>query len=204
MSTVFYDWQPGVMIKKVLFKKNRTIKLLSLKILYGTLALIVMGIVYMVMESNIMGNGGTPLQKTALSDLRLPKAALVWSRNKVIMYSMLEPWNPTPVTNGESPRWSPDGSLVVFTKNTDVWIMKRDFSKQRMLFKDVVTAGGTGAFWTRDGKGLTAINLKNTRQVLYYELASGDLSVLHDEAPPHSAVIIFHKVRNFVPEIDIF
>jgi len=124
------------------------------------------------------------------TEWRLPQAALLWTRGKMIMYSLLKPWHPVQVVDGESPRWSPDGTSIVFTRGHDVWMMDRKFGRRQLLFKDVVTEGGTGAFWTRDGKALTAINLKNPHQVLMYDLATRKISVIHDEGKPP-----FHKYR---------
>jgi len=125
------------------------------------------------------------------SGWKLPEsAALLWSRRGMIMYSELTPWNPVQVTEGENPRWSPDGTSIIFTRKNNVWMMGRNFSNQRQLFAGVVAEHGAGAFWTRDGKGITAINRKNPRQVLLYDLASGKISVLHDEEQPP-----FHKFR---------
>ncbi len=122
------------------------------------------------------------------AEWKLPKAALLWTRKNMIMFSMLTPWHPVQVTEGESPRWSPDGSRIVFIRGYDVWMMDRDFNKRRLLFKDVVTDGG--AFWTSDGEALTAINGKNPHQVLMYTLRSQKISVLHDESKPP-----FHNYR---------
>jgi hypothetical protein len=54
----------------------------------------------------------------------------------------------------------------------------------------VVTVGEVGAFWTRDGKGLTAINLKNPHQVLLYSMLTQKIAVVHDEGKPP-----FHNYR---------
>lgn len=109
------------------------------------------------------------------------QGALLWTRNKTIMYSKIDQWNPLPVTQGENPRWSPDGQSIVFTRNNDVWIMDVDFNNQRLLFKGVVTEGGAGAFWTRDGKGLTAILQSDSRRVILYSFQSRNTVVIHDE-----------------------
>ena len=114
----------------------------------------------------------------------LSAAELLWVRNRVIMYSKLDQWNPIAVAPGENPRWSPNGLRIVFTRGHDVWMMNHDFSEIRLIFNSVVTELGAGAFWTSDGRGITAINRNNSRQVLFYDLQTGRTGVLHDEDNP--------------------
>jgi Tol biopolymer transport system component len=178
-------------LKEDIFFSIGEIKLSPSKVFFSAVALTATFAVFLF-AGKITYNTFKPIpqDQKSIAESKLPKAALLWSRGKMIMISMLEPWNPAPATEGENPRWSPDGSSVVFTRGNDVWIMDRDFHNQRLLFQDVVTEGGAGAFWTRDGNGLTAINRKNPRQVVLYSMLTRETTVVHDEGTPP-----FHNYR---------
>lgn len=155
------------------------------ELLLGGVVLLIFFSVFQFSKTTVFQNHKKTLSdEEILSERNLIKAKLLWARDGMIMYSGLKQWNPVKVTDGENPRWSPDGASIIFTRNNNVWIMNRDFGKQRLLFKGVVTENGAGAFWTRDGKKITAIKLKNLYQVLLYDLSTGKISVIHDEAKP--------------------
>ena len=147
-------------------------------------ALLITGV--FVLISEIPGNRVVQPASSSLipAEWGLSAAELVWVRNRMIMYSKLGEWNPIVVTPGENPRWSPNGSKIVFTRGHDVWMMNHDFSEIRQIISNVVTELGAGAFWTSDGRGLTVINRNNPRQVLFYDLQTGRTGALHDEDSP--------------------
>lgn len=145
-------------------------------------AVSILGVVYLY--SQLMGvevfNHDNPSEREKFIG-NMPRSDLLWSKSGKIFFSRLKKWRPQAVTDGENPRWSPDGSRIVFTSSDDLYLMNRDFSKARMIIADVVTEFGTGGYWTLDGNGVTAIGTKNPRQVLLYDLKTRKTGIIHDE-----------------------
>jgi dipeptidyl aminopeptidase/acylaminoacyl peptidase len=112
---------------------------------------------------------------------RIPTAVLLWSHNGTVKASGLKRWKPVSITQGENPRWSPDGQKFVFTKENDVWLMRNDLAPPVKIIDDVVTEYGTGGYWSETGDGIFAIRRQDPRQVIKLELASGKESLIHDE-----------------------
>lgn len=108
-------------------------------------------------------------------------AVLLWSEDGVITGSNLKNWQPLPITKGENPRWSPDGTLIVFTRKNDAWLMANDLKKEQRFLTDIVTKTGTGAYWVPDGSGIIAIKNNNPRQVILKEVKTGKVSLIHDD-----------------------
>jgi Tol biopolymer transport system component len=113
--------------------------------------------------------------------LHLPSAVLLWSEDGWIV--MLDGANrhKKKVTNGENPRWSPDGSRFVFTRKHDVWLMDNALSKPVKVVSGAITEYGTGAYWTEQGEGIIFIPRKNSRQVVQLDLKTGKTKIIHDE-----------------------
>lgn len=123
----------------------------------------------------------TPREKLAA---RIPAAVLLWNCDGMVKVSSLKRWNPVSLTQGENPRWSPDGQQFVFTLNHDVWLMRVDLAPPIKIIENVVTEYGTGAYWSETGDGIVAIRRQNPQQVIKLELASGKMSLIHDEGQP--------------------
>ena len=115
---------------------------------------------------------------------KIPTAVLLWSEDGTVTGSSLKHWKPKAIVKGDNPRWSPDGSQFVFTKNNNVWLMQNDLTDPVKIIRNVVTESGTGAYWTEGGDGIIAFRNKNPRQVVQLELASGKIDVIHDEGRP--------------------
>ena len=112
---------------------------------------------------------------------KIPTAILLWSRDGLIMRSSIINWNPEPVTIGENPRWSPDGTMIVFSRDDDLWLINKDLSEQRKILHNIYNDYSTGGYWTGSGDAITAINKLNPKQVLKYDLATSSVTILHDE-----------------------
>ncbi len=123
----------------------------------------------------------SPRQRLAA---KIPTAVLLWSRDGVVTASRLALWKPIRITPGENPRWSPDGAGFVFTRGHDVWLMKNDLSNPMRIMKNVVTAYGTGAYWTEDGQAVVAIRRDDARKVVKLDLVSRKIHTIHDEGKP--------------------
>lgn len=123
----------------------------------------------------------TPRQRLAAA---IPTAVLLWARDGRITISRLKRWKPRSVTEGQNPRWSPDGSRFVFTREGDVWLMKNDLSGAERVLHNVVTQYGTGAYWTTDGRRIVAISRQDPRRVMELNLATRQTRVIHDESRP--------------------
>ena len=115
---------------------------------------------------------------------KIPKAVLLWSEDGIVTGSNLNKWRPISITSGENPRWSPDGSRFVFTHNNDAWLMSNDLNNKERILKNVVTETGTGAYWTNDGKRVIAIKRNNPQQVIIKNLATGKITLFHDDGKP--------------------
>ena len=115
---------------------------------------------------------------------KIPKAVLLWSEDGTVTGSNLSKWQPISITKGENPRWSPEGARFVFTLNNDAWLMSSDLKKKERILKNVVTESGTGAYWTKDGKRVIAIKNDNPRKVIIKNLASGKITLFHDDGKP--------------------
>ncbi|MEA3232888.1 MAG: hypothetical protein U9Q05_14125 [Thermodesulfobacteriota bacterium] len=131
--------------------------------------------------SLLSSEAGTPREQLIE---RIPTAILLWSEEGIVTGSSLKHWKPMPIAKGENPRWSPDGSQFVFTRENNVWLMQNDLTDPVKIIKGVVTDSGTGAYWTETGDGIVAIRNKNTRQVVQLDLASAKTKVIHDEGKP--------------------
>jgi len=114
----------------------------------------------------------------------IPTAVLLWSKDGMVTVSSLKKWNPLSITQGENPRWSPDGKKFVFTRDHAVWLMSNDFSKPVKLIEDVVTEHGTGAYWISNGDSILMIRRQKPQQVIKLELTSGKTDIIHDENRP--------------------
>ncbi len=133
--------------------------------------------------------GSPPASDTVPADRdqlarRMPGAVLLWSRNGWVTASRLSPWMPLQITQGENPRWSPDGERFVFTRGHDVYLMDNRLDRPRKILESVVTEYATGAFWTQDGHAVVAISRRNPRRVILLALDSGRRSLIHDEGRP--------------------
>ena len=106
---------------------------------------------------------------------------MLWESNGIVKASALKRWKPVTLTQGENPRWSPGGQQFVFTMNNDVWLMRIDLAPPVKIIENVVTEYGTGAYWSETGDGIVAIKRQNPQQVIKLKLASGKLSLIHDE-----------------------
>ena len=115
---------------------------------------------------------------------QIPRAVLLWSEDGVVTGSNLSNWRPVSITEGENPRWSPDGTRFVFTRNNDVWLMTGDLKKKERILRNVVTETGTGAYWTNDGKRVIAIKKNNPQQVVITNPATGKTRIFHDDGKP--------------------
>jgi len=157
-------------------------KILSGLFLLGLLALAGVGVGYFYAT----GAFSTPESLTARQKLarQIPGGVLLWSRQGMVTAARFGHWEPRSITRGENPRWAPDGRRFVFTRGHSVWLMQNDLSAPRKIMTDVFSEYATGAFWTEDGKGVVAINRKDLRQVLIYDLALGKTRLLHDERRP--------------------
>lgn len=111
----------------------------------------------------------------------MPDSILLWSEDGVVTSSELKRWAPVARFKGENPRWSPDGSQFVFTKDSDVWLVPISMTNPEKIIHDVVTETGTGAYWTETGDGIVAISSKNDRQVIRWDLQSKETQIIHDE-----------------------
>ena len=123
----------------------------------------------------------TAAEATARSNLgaTLPTAKLLWVRSDKIYFSSVASFKEQLVTSGSyaenNPRWSPDGSQILFTRVSDgVYVMKADFSGKAKLI-----SGGHTASWTRDGKAITAVDASGYK-VVQYELATKKLTTIYD------------------------
>ncbi len=116
--------------------------------------------------------------------IHIPGAVLLWAENGTIQASALAGTETRSVVRGENPRWSPDGTRFVFTRDDDVWLMDSSFSKEIRVFEHVVTDYGTGTYWTPDGHSLTMIPRENPHQIIRLELVTGEKTVIHDERIP--------------------
>ncbi len=108
-------------------------------------------------------------------------AVLLWAENGIIEAAMPATAEIRSVVRGEHPRWSPDGTRFVFTRDGDVWLMDSNFSQEIRVFENVVTDYGTGAYWTADGNSLTMIPRGNPHRVIRLDLVTGEQTVIHDE-----------------------
>jgi hypothetical protein len=119
---------------------------------------------------------------------RIPGAKVVWVRNGKIYYSPIKNWNEQKITGAETegrPRWSPDGSKIVFERQNgsswDVYTMNSDFSGA----KKIITGAHT-ADWTDNGAAVTAIKYYpgNTAQegyeVVRHTISSGQTTVIYN------------------------
>jgi len=110
---------------------------------------------------------------------RMPGARLLWVNEDRIFHSALEGFEPVLVSPSGAtevnPRWSPDGSQVLFVRQPEgVMLMDADFHDASL-----VIPGGHTASWTRDGVAITAIASDGYR-VLEYQLASGETDTVYD------------------------
>ena len=119
-------------------------------------------------------------QRNALGN-KIPTAILLWSRNGIIMRSSIRNWNPKEITVGENPRWSPDGTMIIFSRDDDLWLSNNNFTDQRKIIQGICRDYSSGGYWTDSGNAITAINKFNAKQVLIYDLTSGSITILHDE-----------------------
>jgi len=141
---------------------------------------------YFAIAKNWEKNEVESLSKKEQLFAESPFGALIWSQNGTIFGGGFNKWAPFPITKGENPRWSPDGTRILFTRGNDAWIIDKEVSNKMILIKDVVTEYGTGAYWANGGKSVVAINRKDSRKVLLLDLESRKIGLIHDEsAPPY-------------------
>lgn len=109
---------------------------------------------------------------------RIPGGRLLWTHGNRVYHTRLGKWDPRPVTpdgvKAARPRWSPDGTRILYEQDGDVWVMDEDFSNRRRILERAHTAD-----WTANGAAVTAI-LGPGYQVVLYDLGSGDTRVLLD------------------------
>jgi|TARA_B100000315_G_scaffold57685_1_gene52079 hypothetical protein len=110
----------------------------------------------------------------------IPTGVILWSKKGNIIQSHFKEWHPKVVAKGKNPRWSPDGKKILFTREHDTWIMDRNGAQKKLI----ENTSDIGAYWTRDGSSVTAINRLNPRQVIRYNLKTQKISIVHDEAKP--------------------
>lgn len=107
---------------------------------------------------------------------RIPDGRLIWTHGKRIYHTRLGHWDPQPVSpegvEAGRPRWSPDGTRILYQQGDDVWVMDADFSNRRRVLRHAHTAD-----WTGGGRGVTAI-LGAGYKVLQYDFASGNTRVI--------------------------
>ena len=115
---------------------------------------------------------------------KIPKAVLLWSEDGTVTGTALSSWQPVSITKGENPRWSPDGTRFIFTHKNDVWLMSSDLKSKKRILKNIVTESGTGAYWTNDGKRVIAIKKDNAQQVILKDIATGKITLYHDDGEP--------------------
>ena len=105
---------------------------------------------------------------------QLPTAKLIWVRGSTIMYSPIKGWSEQAVTAGNRPRWSPDGTRILYDTNGDVWTMNADFTGKTKVLVDADTAD-----WFVDENAFTAIAADGYR-VLKHDLTTGTTTTLYD------------------------
>jgi len=155
-------------------------------LLFFTLAgvvLVSLGIFFFVQYLNSFSSIQAFTSKDILTR-QVPAAVLLWSEKGIVTGSNLKNWRPVPITKGENPRWSPDGTQFVFTRDNDVWLMADGLKNERRVLKNIVTETGTGAYWTTSGKGILAITNNNSQQVIFKNLATGKVRLIHDDGKP--------------------
>lgn len=133
----------------------------------------------------------TPAQQTAREALarRMPKARLLWTNGGRMLSASVDDWRPRALTppgdKEERPRWSPDGTKVLFVRTPKgkgqkpgVWLMNADFAGRREII-----AGAHTADFCAAGGAVTAIAADGYR-VLRHDLAKGTTEVLYDARNP--------------------
>jgi hypothetical protein len=117
---------------------------------------------------------------------RLPTARLLWVNDGKVFFSTIKDWAPQQVTGGGQneyrPRWSPDGTKVVFERQgSGVYVMNADFSGKQLVLPDCHTAD-----WADAGAAVTAIEQDGGAaagegfKVVKYTLSGGQTSTIHD------------------------
>jgi len=116
---------------------------------------------------------------------RLPNAKLLWVNNGKIWYSTVGDFSPQEITgvlDEWRPRWSPDGTRILFVRElSGVMVMDADFSNEEVLI-----ANGDTADWTPDGLHVTA-TIDDGWKVVKYEVATGTTEVIYDVNDPDYA-----------------
>jgi MYXO-CTERM domain-containing protein len=140
----------------------------------------------------------TAEEKSALEALgkRIPDARLIWVRGARLYHSKLQSFKPQRVTQGTTeedwPRWSPDGSRVLYIKQDGTWVTDASFNGHKRLIPFAYPAT-----WTRDGASIVAI-ANYGYWVVRHDLAADQTTVIYDssKAPsPHRQKIREAELR---------
>jgi hypothetical protein len=140
----------------------------------------------------------TAEEKSALEALgkRIPDARLVWVRGARLYHSRLQGFKPERVTDGTTeedwPRFSPDGSRVLYIKADGTWVTDADFKVHERVIPFAYPAT-----WTGDGGSIVAI-ANYGYWVVRHELATEQTTVIYDSSkapPPHRQKIREAELR---------